>query len=147
MIDVIHICIAMKPIEGNFAQNALEHGVGGLNVDGCRVLYAGEDRRESCDKQTRQPIGGFSSRDGTLYGKSNGVEYEETPGRFPANVILDGSDDVKKLFPQTAEGRFPAKQNAVSWKMSSMGKRLAPMRRMCDKGSASRFFKNVRKGV
>jgi hypothetical protein len=37
MIATLHICVAMKPLDGNFAQNALSRGVAGLNVDGCRI--------------------------------------------------------------------------------------------------------------
>jgi hypothetical protein len=38
MIDKIHIVLAMKPIEGTFASNALENGVAGLNIDGSRQI-------------------------------------------------------------------------------------------------------------
>ena len=38
MVDVIHICVAMKPVEGTFAENALENGVAGLNIDGSRQI-------------------------------------------------------------------------------------------------------------
>jgi hypothetical protein len=37
VIATLHICVAMKPLDGNFAQNALSRGVAGLNVDGCRI--------------------------------------------------------------------------------------------------------------
>lgn len=32
-----HIVLAMKPLDGNFVENALKHGVSGLNIDGCRI--------------------------------------------------------------------------------------------------------------
>jgi hypothetical protein len=37
MTGTLHIVLAMKPLEGNFVQNALKHGVAGLNVDGVRI--------------------------------------------------------------------------------------------------------------
>ena len=37
MIGQFNIVVAMKPLDGNFAQNAVKHGVAGLNIDGCRV--------------------------------------------------------------------------------------------------------------
>jgi len=61
-------------------------------------------------------------------------------GRWPANIIHDGSEQVVSLFPQTGEGRFPSKQTTASWKMSSRGKALSPEREMGDSGSAVRFF-------
>ena len=38
---VVHIVVAMKPMEGSFSENALRYGVAGLNIDGSRV---GTDR-------------------------------------------------------------------------------------------------------
>jgi len=37
MIAAFHIAVAMKPLDGNFAQNVLNHGVAGLNIDVCRI--------------------------------------------------------------------------------------------------------------
>ena len=37
MCDVLHIVLAMKPLEGNFVENAIEHGVAGLNVAASRI--------------------------------------------------------------------------------------------------------------
>ena len=82
------ICLARKPLEGTVAQNVLKHGCGGLNIDGCRVgtdvlpeLRAGQSK-----------IGTFE--------RTNMVTPERT-GRFPANLIHDGSPEVVGLFPVT----------------------------------------------
>ena len=82
MTDTIHIVLAMKPIEGNFSQNAIEHEVAGLNIDGCRV--------ESDRKDTRHGGGKRSDHIRQLIPDAKG--YELPSGRFPANVIHDGSD-------------------------------------------------------
>lgn len=81
------IVLAMKPLDGTFAKNALEHGVAGLNVDGCRVdttdnlnggAYKAGERSEGTGASLRASIG------------RGGIgEYQQPRGRFPANVILD----------------------------------------------------------
>ena len=110
MTETIHIAVAMKPLDGNFARNALEHGVAGLNIDGSRVAYVSdEDRRESCDKQTVKPIGGFSDKDGTLYGTSAGVVYDHPVGRFPANVVLAHGSNCEMLGDRKVKGALITK--------------------------------------
>lgn len=37
MLAAFHIVLAMKPLEGNFCQNAIEHGVAGLNIEAGRI--------------------------------------------------------------------------------------------------------------
>lgn len=39
-MDTLLVVVAMKPLEGTFAANAIRHGVAGLNVDGCRVAHS-----------------------------------------------------------------------------------------------------------
>jgi hypothetical protein len=52
MLGVFHICVAMKPLQSNFAANALEYGVAGLNIDGCRVGDGG-DRTAGGEREWR----------------------------------------------------------------------------------------------
>ena len=38
MTGIFHIAVCRKPIsENTVAQNVVKHGVGGLNIDGCRI--------------------------------------------------------------------------------------------------------------
>ncbi len=80
MISTLHIVVAMKPLEGNFVQNALRYGVAGINVDGCRIGTV---------EVLRAGAGGLLSnvRDQKDYPAGNGYEQAEG-GRWPANVIL-----------------------------------------------------------
>ena len=122
MIDVVHICVAMKPLEGNFASNALEHGVAGLNVDACRVAGAT----------------GFGSRDDG-YVVGTGRAYQAS-GRWPANVLHDGSGEVTGQFPETiAKGHWPA-QYGDKIGFNKGGKMIVGLERHSDSGSAARFF-------
>ena len=88
------IILARKPFIGTVANNVLEHGTGGLNVDGCRI---GTD-------STTTIRSGNSGANGR-YGKDTRVfTRENPPGRWPANIIHDGSDEVEALFPCSVSG-------------------------------------------
>jgi len=94
------ICVARKPLTGTVASNVLEWGTGALNIDGSRV------GSEPMPKTTRKTGGGVLSQNRAM----SGPNYEResagtTEGRWPANVIHDGSDEVLAGFPNDA-GRF-----------------------------------------
>ena len=124
------IILARKPLSGNVAANVLEYGTGGINVDGCRV---------GTDDDLGRPYGGGNKVYGT-YGMERGARTGDAlTGRWPANLIHDGSDEVVGLFPQSDGGAFPAARsnNTVYGKMSGGSARVGPM---ADSGSAARFF-------
>lgn len=87
------IVLARKPLVGTVAENVIRYGVGGLNVDGCRVGFASaEDEAETKEKNRH---GDFKSgpRENLVFGEDNRARAErgnyDSPGRWPANVILD----------------------------------------------------------
>lgn len=84
------ICIVRKPLEGTVAENVLKWGVGGLNIDGCRV---GDDVRFNPPAKAKEGTFNCSPK--------SGIDYCGTTatGRFPANLMHDGSDEVLELFP------------------------------------------------
>jgi DNA modification methylase len=85
------ICMARKPFKGTVAENVLTHGTGALNVDGCRV---------------GTEVGGWGGRASIGYsgGLDNNSEPRPTAGRWPANLIHDGSEEVLAGFPETGAG-------------------------------------------
>jgi site-specific DNA-methyltransferase (adenine-specific) len=92
------IVLARKPLVGTVANNVLKHGVGGINIDGCRV--------EALDGVPQKPQPSLGVRERITYGFGTGVgrngELSSAPlGRFPANFIHDGSDEVLELFPDS----------------------------------------------
>lgn len=89
------ICVAMKSLDGTFAQNALKHGVAGLNINGGRVPTS----------DTLHPGSGQIGY-GSKHNKHEPfTEYQQSPaGRWPNNVIYDGSEEVVRLFPVTKDG-------------------------------------------
>ena len=110
MVDVIHICVAMKPIEGGFAQNALKYGVAGINIDGCRIELEENDRLNKGGSYSGNRTG--SNEDGWFTQANSKIEYSNPPGRFPSNVILDGSEEVMKAFPVTGGGNYGDQDSA-----------------------------------
>ena len=91
------ITVARKPLIGTVAANVLAHGTGALNIDGCRVA--------ATDK-TPAPVGVFvGSAIGPtgLRGERDGSA--DSLGRWPANLIHDGSSDVIAAFPVTGPSK------------------------------------------
>ena len=105
------IVVARKPLIGTIVENVLEHGTGGLNIDGCRigtdvVGWGGKGR--SGDSATAG-----ASRGGTQGGYNyDDGEARPVEGRFPANFIHDGSDEVVSLFPESTGGHAPKNSKA-----------------------------------
>ena len=82
------ITVARKPLAGTVAENVLEHGTGGLNIDGCRV---------GASKDVPASV----SRSGQWFGSGgeSGAESGHDPnvGRWPANLILSVPEDEYAL--------------------------------------------------
>lgn len=102
------ICVARKPLIGTVAGNVAEYGTGALNIDACRVGYESET-----DRVAATPQGKCTSKSGRLAGKTQGggerasFDRPKQLGRWPANVIHDGSDEVVSLFPTEAGAAAP----------------------------------------
>lgn len=95
------ITVARKPFAGTVAENVLEHGTGALNIDGCRV---------GTSKNVPASPRGMQDRIYGAYGAQTGAESGHNPnlGRWPANLIHDGSDEVLAGFPQQTSGSHAA---------------------------------------
>tara|TARA_R110000751_G_scaffold204497_1_gene308938 strand:+ start:745 stop:2070 length:1326 start_codon:yes stop_codon:yes gene_type:complete len=130
------IVVARKPIIGTVAENILEHGTGGINIDESRVKH---DEPDIERKKMDSPLGMFTNpnREGE---RGAGPAPE---GRFPANVIHDGSDEVLEGFPDTKSGDGkPHHVTRESQSGSMSGKNYAgrTLNTFGDEGSAARFF-------
>jgi site-specific DNA-methyltransferase (adenine-specific) len=139
------IVMARKPLDGTVAQNVLKHGVGGINIDGCRVPFEDTNnpatnplyRQQNKDKYKQVKGGELSNGAVPFTSGKNGVQEQ---GRFPANVIHDGSDEVVSLFPIDSGGSersgFPGGKTFGGGDM----KKEVIGHWFGDSGSASRFF-------
>ena len=125
------IVVARKPLDGTVANNVLAHGTGALNIDGCRV--AGK----------LVPINKLQNWSG--FGQEIRPDYEQeinNAGRWPANFIHDGSDEVLELFPNTGKstgGRIGKKAMGTVTNVPA-GQYEAGDPGYGDNGSAARFF-------
>ena len=135
------IVLARKPLDGTVANNVLTHGVGGINIDGCRVEYGNEsDNRVGTDFVSNGGDASANANDNQVPNKHY-VQMYKANGRFPANFIHDGSDEVLELFPDSKGGAYPAKRGqAVNTAFASGQETEGGFRAMGDDGSAARFF-------
>lgn len=126
------IVLARKPLSGIVAANVLEHGTGAINVDGCRI---GTDEDRSRPPRTQNEIYGGGA------GTSLTASESHPQGRWPANILHDGSPEVLAVFPET-QGRgnvSPETLGKPAGIFGSYGTLTVPGR-ATDSGSAARFF-------
>lgn len=135
------IVLARKPLEGTVAENVLKYGTGGLNIDGCRVSAEGEDfsnvqdRKDLTGKLTTHHEGG----------NAEALDKLKKLGRFPANLLHDGSQQVLDLFPGDRGAAAPVRsglsgesKHGIYNDYAQRGDDGATF--YGDKGSAARFF-------
>ena len=134
------ICVARKPLsEGTVAANVLAHGTGALNIDACRV---------ATDENLN---GGAYAKNGTERDDGWGMQragagnYIQTAGRWPANVIHDGSDEVLEAFAAFGESKSGAMKREVGAYPGDsvtgfLRGRSGPSNQHGDSGTAARFF-------
>lgn len=159
------ICVARKPLAKSLtvASNVLAHGTGAINIDACRVH--GEDAQGGSYKVKRLKPGSTLNETGGSW-RPDGADAllfhgEMKPGRWPANINHDGSDEVLAAFPdapgQMADAsssdsprkgqhiygtlkRGSQEASANSENEGVVGFKVKPGARRLDSGSAARFF-------
>lgn len=126
------ITVARKPFKGTVANNVLEHGTGAINIDGCRV---GTEQI----KVNGWKCGGEQVYNGR---QSEGFDGGTHQGRWPANLIHDGSDEVTESFPETKPSRANPRNNNPSENVAMSGANLGHISygHNDEGGSAARFF-------
>jgi site-specific DNA-methyltransferase (adenine-specific) len=147
------VILAMKPTEGTFADNALNHGVAGLNVDGGRILMNGESptaSRRKAGYAVNKEKANESQAQGKIRDRSD-PEKRATPhpsddlGRFPANILLD-EEAARMLDEQSGISKSnPIRNYGDGQEANRHGKCGSHVRKgvhICpsDSGGASRFF-------
>lgn len=140
------ITVARKPLIGTVAANVLEHGTGALNIDGCRVAHVTVGGGSlALNPHLRGSINGGNGGHIIATEAERRVVVPHEVGRWPANLIHDGSDEVLAAFPQapgqmakasTSGAQRAAGQNTYG--VMARGSNGAEPRG--DAGSAARFF-------
>jgi DNA modification methylase len=149
------IILARKPVRSTVEACWREHGTGALNIDGCRIEGEKPLMRAIDSEARNNPI--LKTRSATGTGETS------AQGRWPANVLHDGSDEVLAAFPAAAPGQkadVPVDSRTASRNVynpmargaheASATRRYAdrggtnfaplPGARRGDSGSAARFF-------
>jgi DNA modification methylase len=134
------IILARKPLTGTVAENVLAFRTGGINIDACRV--------ETAETITTTRNVALGSSGSGIYGSAStpGIYKQHDAGRFPANVMHDGSDEVLEAFAaygmkgaaapvRGTEPSLPAKGDVVYGFC-----RRVPAAFHADTGTAARFF-------
>jgi DNA modification methylase len=98
------ICMARKPLVGTVAANVLRYGTGAINVDGCRV---GTDtaRGDRYSGKAASATGGT----GVIHFGIRTEPWDVPEGRWPANVLHDGSDEATEGLRDAARYFYTAK--------------------------------------
>jgi site-specific DNA-methyltransferase (adenine-specific) len=135
------VVVARKPLEGTVAENVLKWGVGALNVDGCRIAVdpnvddmLRQVVRKPRETQTWEQGSGFKN-------ESNSRTGVPASGRWPANLIHDGSEEVLRLFPQSSiTGKRSQRSRTATVAGTTWGTDNHESTEYTDSGSAARFF-------
>ena len=146
------IIVCRKPCEGSIVDNVMKYGVGGINIDECRVPISKDDIDMINAKSSKNPTDNYNRNESKKYGDyalSIATTANEQ-GRFPANTILtyDDSDfdEVCGGFPNSGSGNGGNPYNYASKeydnKETSMfnGDKPQAPSNYNDNGSASRYF-------
>jgi site-specific DNA-methyltransferase (adenine-specific) len=134
------IIVAMKPLDGTFAQNAEKWGVAGINIDECRIGTIRRVPASLSQKKGTNCLGSFGPDDPSK-------KFDTNMGRWPANLILD--EEAAEMLDQQS-GQSKSKKNMTdSWGSSKVheGYQRAAHKNYVktlkghnDSGGASRFF-------
>lgn len=131
------IVIARKPFKGSLIDNIMEYGVGGLNIDACRVPTGDIVTTHKKTSQAALSKG--------VYGDYGGMETHQAKGqelgRFPANVLHDGSEEATAGMPITAPTK-PHKGDGKTLDTRGQGWGFKRMPSLLEDngGSASRYY-------
>jgi len=124
------IVLARKPLVGTVAHNVTTHGTGAINVDGCRVHSDGSHKRPF------QP----TNAERSVYGEQSGFQPTNAEGRWPANIIHDGSPEVLAVFPETGSATNHVRGDGSSMGFGGGRGSLSISNGHNDTGSAARFY-------
>jgi DNA modification methylase len=134
------VIVARKPLIGTVAANVLEHGTGGLNIDGSRIGTDGEALREGIVTALPNDLGS------TMTAGKEKNELKRSSGRWPSNVILDeytaGLLDEQSGVSKSPSGIITqgAPETGIYGNGAGLRKEATRFQGHGDKGGASRFF-------
>lgn len=139
------IVLARKPSIGTVAQNRAQYGTGGINIEACRVSV--DPVADAGQFRTMQRGQRMGDANGQVWGLSKGggdaPQVVRPEGRWPANILHDGSDEVLAAFPDAPGQQGDLKETGRARPTKHAFGDMAPPRAHSarnDAGSAARFF-------
>jgi site-specific DNA-methyltransferase (adenine-specific) len=135
--------LARKPLsEKSVADNVMKHGTGAINIDGCRIEGQSEDtERKKVVRKARSTDGVWTDDNSGM--KSEGSEYADADprGRWPSNIMHDGSEQVQDIFPKTSSTEVSRERTHKGiWSAGELAESEQLMPAYGDQGNASRYF-------
>ena len=149
------IVLARKKIEGTNKQNRKKYDTGGIHIDACRIQGEKQTRdsnpvmnggkygqnenaeRKIVKRKSRSDEGVWTDGNSGMYNETNKYADADPKGRFPANVMHDGSEEVQDIFPETSKS-VPTKRTRKTLGMFGMPNDATP--EYDDEGTAARYF-------
>lgn len=142
------IIVARKPFKGSLVDNVIKNGVGGINIDECRVVCNDKVKMNirdtsSCSDGWNRPW--MDDKEKDKLRQEIAIEKANNLGRFPANVILtydeNDFDGVCGGMPDTkSTPRTPTKGGTGGIGQATNFQRGSETSYFNDSGSASRYF-------
>ena len=137
------IIVARKPFKGSLVDNVIEYGVGGINIDECRVPIDKDkeiDNRIGTDAKNTSKNGFWQKN-----WSSGDIQMYKDNGRFPANTILTYDetdfDEVCGGFPNTkSKGSNANYEKTNQDNPTHLYTNIKSGIHFEDSGSASRYF-------
>ncbi len=137
-----HWILCRKPLsEKTVAENVLKWGTGGINIDGSRVET--NDKLEASKLTDIRGADLQGNKNGQKNGKFDRLYIPNSEGRFPANFIHDGSDEVMEEFDKagkTSQGHWSRTKTKGYGKYGGGESIYEGVGRKEDGGCAARFF-------
>lgn len=116
------IALGRSPLEGTVAPNVLKHGVGAINVDGCRIGASESDLYFNRSLfQGRYVKKGLTSYGGQANWKNGDNSMPNSEGRWPANVIVQDDEDIRAEFPKTNKQAICKSDDKSGWQTDYVG--------------------------
>ena len=138
-METFHIVMAMKPVERGFSDTVLMYNSGSLNIDGTRIpvdLKVDASQIRTITRNVRESSDGW----GLTLKQGDHPQVVRPDGRFPSNVILDGSEKIVERFPLAKCGGSTTKEYESGNDIFGKRNKVTPCASYEDSGSAARFF-------
>ena len=136
------IIMARKPLIGTVTANVEQHGTGALNIDACRIPGGAGGSRDGEESAERR----YTENGATNFAQTPGPRGGDEKGRWPANLIHDGSEEVLACFPEApGQQRSVGPEHGAKLSVNAFGAFGAfgprdTFNPRGDAGSAARFF-------